>query len=1075
MFKAVDPKFDIQKVEKEILDFWRSNKVFEESVKQREGRPNYVTFEGPPTVNGTPAVHHVLARAFKDIFPRYKTMQGYHALRKGGWDTHGLPVELALEKELGFTSKLQIEEYGIAEFNEKCRTSVMRNIAAWERFTERMAYWTDLDNAYVTFTNDYIESIWYILRRLWDKNLIYKGLKVVPYCSRCGTPLSSHEVSLGYKDVHDPSVFVRFPLKDKPGVYFLVWTTTPWTLPANVALAVGADVDYVQVEGPLADGEGTEQLILAEALKDKVLVNPEAYTVVKRMKGKDLVSLHYNPLYTFLPVETDYAYVVATDFVSTEDGSGIVHIAPAYGVDDMNTGNTYQLPVLQTVAADGTFIDAVTEFRGMWVKDADPEITRDLRRRGLLYKAGQIEHTYPFCWRCGTPLLYFARDTWFISTTEYRQKMIDLNQKINWVPEHVRDGRFGNWLTDLKDWALGRERYWGTTLPIWVDDQTGEMICVGSVAELSQLAGQDLTTLDLHRPYVDEITFPNPKGTGGIMRRVPDVIDVWFDSGSMPIAQWGYPVHNQEMYMEQHPADYICEAVDQTRGWFYTLHAISSMLDEEVAFKNVICLGLILDEKGEKMSKSKGNIVDPWDIMGSHGTDAFRWYLYTSGPPGEPRRFSKDLVGKVISNFWSTLWNTYSFFVTYANLDGWTPEAEQPPVDQRDPLDQWVLAELHQLIQDVTVAYDAYDVTGATRPVQKFVDNLSNWYVRLSRRRFWKSESDIEKTGAYATLYECLLTLSKLLAPAMPFLSDAIFRNLTGVAGVTYGAEKIGKISVHLADWPVTDPALIKQSLIDEMGLAQRFVTLGRSARETANIGVRQPLQTVLFVTHSPAEKVMLERMSSLIASELNVKNVGTLEDAGAVVNYKLNPLPSVLGRKFGKDFPRVQKAMREGDDASVRAWAEGLLAGQTVTVELDGVAFEVTPEEAQVLRSSTEGYAVAEDAGYLAALDTHLTEELILEGLAREFVRRVQALRKDADFSIEDHITVTYQASERLAKAVENYKDYISSETLADALTEGEPVAGAARAEFGLEKAEEGKKDTSIDGETLLLGIKRV
>ncbi|MEP7291203.1 MAG: class I tRNA ligase family protein, partial [Chloroflexota bacterium] len=542
MFKAVNAKVDIQKLEQEQLDFWRMNRIFQRSMSEREGAPRYVTYEGPPTVNGAPGVHHVLARAFKDIFPRYKTMRGYYALRKGGWDTHGLPVEIAIEKELGFKHKSEIEQYGIAAFNEKCRSSVLRNIGAWERFTERMAYWTDLDNAYVTFTDDYVESVWWILKQFWDKELLYKGLKVVPYCARCGTALSSHEVALGYQDVQDPSVFVRFPLRDKPGVYFLVWTTTPWTLPANVALAVGENIDYVQVEGPVHEGGThedsgqTEQLILAADLMPKALIHPEEYKVVKRFKGKDLLGMSYNPLYTFLPVEEKYAYVVSGDFVSTEDGSGIVHIAPAFGVDDMAVAQKNKLPILLTINAEGAFIDAVTEFRGMWVKDADPEITRDLRVRGLLYKSGKVEHTYPFCWRCGTPLLYFARDTWFIRTTEYRDKMIALNQTINWVPEHVKDGRFGNWLNDLKDWALGRERYWGTTLPVWVDDQTGEALCVGSVAELSALAGRDLTGLDLHRPYVDEITFPNPTGKGGTMRRVPEVIDVWFDSGSMPLA-----------------------------------------------------------------------------------------------------------------------------------------------------------------------------------------------------------------------------------------------------------------------------------------------------------------------------------------------------------------------------------------------------------------------------------------------------------------------------------------------------------------------------------------------------------
>ena len=1061
MFKAVNPKVDIPKLEQEQLDFWRMNRIFQRSMQERENAPRYVTYEGPPTVNGDPGVHHVLARAFKDIFPRYKTMRGFYALRKGGWDTHGLPVEIAIEKELGFKHKHEIEEYGVGAFNEKARHSVLRNIGNWERFTERIAYWTDLDNPYVTFTNDYIESVWWILRQLWDKELLYKGLKVVPYCARCGTPLSSHEVALGYKDVQDPSVFVRFPLKDKPGVYFLVWTTTPWTLPANVALAVGENIDYVQVEGPVHDGDGdgetTEKLILAADLMKTALIHPDEYKIVKRYKGKDLLGMAYNPLFTFLPVEGKYAYVVAGDFVSTDDGSGIVHIAPAFGVDDMNVAQQNDLPVLQTINAEGAFIDAVTAYRGMWVKDADPEITRDLRKRGLLYKSAKHEHTYPFCWRCGTPLLYFARDTWFIRSTAYRDKMIELNQTINWVPDHIKDGRFGNWLNDLKDWALGRERYWGTTLPIWVDDQNGEMICVGSVAELSQLAGQDLTNLDLHRPYVDEITFPNPKGTGGTMRRVPEVIDVWFDSGSMPMAQWGYPAHNQAMFEEQYPADYICEAVDQTRGWFFTLHAISTMVFEQVAFKNVICLGLILDAEGQKMSKSKGNIVNPWDVLNTHGADAFRWYLYTSGPPGEARRFSMDLVGEVVSKMWLTLWNTYSFFVMYANLDGWQPTDAAPPVAERDQLDRFVIAELHQLVKQVTEAFDNYDVPGATRPVQAFVEMLSNWYVRLSRRRFWKSANDADKLGAYATLYECLTTVAKLIAPTMPFLADMLYRNL-----VAEGDETVPE-SVHLAFFPEYDPALIDRKLIEDMRLVERLVSLGRAARETVKLGIRQPLASARFAVRNADESAAVARFADLIGAELNVKQVSSLDEAGAVVNYKLNPLPSMLGRKFGKDFPRVQKALREGDPADVRRWAEMLLSGENIVVTLDGQDFETTPEETQVLRDAAEGYAIAEDSGYLVALDTTLTEDLIREGMAREIVRRVQQLRKDADFNVEDHITLKVQASERLAQAIQQFGDYISGETLSDSLELSEPSDG-----FHSEAFE-------IDGEPLTVGVKRV
>ncbi len=1056
MFKAVNAKVDIQKLEREQLNFWREKNIFQRTMKEREGKPSFVFYEGPPTANGKPGSHHVLARAFKDMFPRYKVMRGYHCLRYGGWDTHGLPVEIEVQKELGIKFKHEVEEYGVAEFNKKCRDSVLRYLTDWEKLTDRIGYWVDLDNAYVTFSNDYIQSVWWILKQFWEKSLLYQGYKVVPYCPECGTPLSSHEVAQGYETIEDPSVFVRFPLKDKPGVYFLVWTTTPWTLPANVALAVGENIDYVQVEGPAQDGEGKENLILAANLVEKVLKNQDQYKIVKRYKGKDLLNQHYNPLYTFLPVEQDYAYVVAGDFVSTEEGTGIVHIAPAFGADDLAVGEKYKLPVLRTVAPDGKLIDQVTKFRGMWFKDADPEISNDLRERGLMYKSGKHEHSYPFCWRSGTPLMYYARETWFIRSTEYRDKLVDLNQTINWVPEHIKDGRFGNWLDDVKDWALGRERFWGTPLPIWVDDTTHEMLCVGSVDELSQYAGHDLTELDLHRPYVDEITFPNPNGKGGTMRRVPELIDVWFDSGAMPVAQWGYPHKNQELFKTQFPADYICEAVDQTRGWFYSLHAISTMLFGEVAYKNVICLGHILDGEGKKMSKSKGNIVDPWDVLNKHGADAFRWYLYTSSPPGDPRRFSVDLVGDVINKFWSTLWNTYSFFVTYANLDKWSPSDAQPAVADRDPLDQWVLAELHLLVKEVTEAYETYNVTDATRPVQIFVERLSNWYVRLSRRRFWKSESDADKQGAYATLYECLSTLSKLIAPAMPFVSDALYRNL--VASVDPTAPD----SVHLASWPEYDVSLIDMVRINEMNTVERLVSLGRSARESANLKVRQPLASAQFVTRDVKEIAAVKRLTPLIQSELNVKQIVVLEGAADVVAYVLNPLPSALGKKFGKDFPLVQKTLREGAPEDVTRWAKAFMNNENVIVEADGRTFEVTPQEVEVKQKSAEGYAIAEEGGYIAALDTRLTEELILEGLAREVVRRVQTLRKEADFNIDDRIVVRYVASERVTKAIDSFAEYIRSETLSDKLEAKQPTDGFFH------------KEDNLEGETISLGVKR-
>ncbi len=1058
-FKSVNAQVDIQKVEKDQLAHWRQTSVFQRTMDERKGGPSFVFYEGPPTANGMPGSHHVLARAFKDMFPRYKTMRGYYCLRKGGWDTHGLPVEINVQKELGIEDKREIYEYGIDKFNKKCRDTVFRNITDWERMTERMGYWVNLEDAYVTFTNDYIESVWWLLKQLWEKGLLYQGHKVVPYSPSSGTALSSHEVSLGYKEITDPSVYVRFPLKNEPGTYLLAWTTTPWTLPSNVALAVGANVDYVKVEGTNRDGD-TERLILAESLVEKALNEPESYTVVERMKGSALVDLEYNPLYTFFPVEDKkYAYVVEGDFVSTEDGSGIVHMAPAYGEDDMRMGRKYDLPVFVAVNEEGRFVDAATPFRGLNFKEADDQIVRDLKTRGLLYRKQAYKHNYPHDWRTDKPLMYFARPTWFIRTTDLKQQIIDRNQEVNWVPSHLKDGRFGNWLDDLKDWALGRERFWGTPLPMWIDDETGEQLCVGSVAELSELTGQDLSELDLHRPYVDDITFPNPNG-GGTMRRVPEVIDVWFDSGAMPFAQWGYPEHNKEAFEEQYPADYICEAVDQTRGWFYSLHAISSMVNNSVAYKNVISLGHILDENWQKMSKSKGNVVDPWSVFDTSGADAFRWYCYTASAPGEPRRFSERLVGEVISKFYLTLWNTYSFFVTYANIAEWDPNAEQPQIEERDLLDQWVLAELHLLVKNVTEAYENYDVPRATRPIQEFVDELSNWYVRLSRRRFWD-----EDPAAFATLYEVLVTVAKLLAPAMPFVSDELYRNLV------VSADESAPDSVHLSTWPEVNEAVIQDDVIRDMRVAMKLVSLGRAARESVQMGVRQPLATAQFVTRENNEVGAVTRLADLIKDELNVKAVEVLDGAASVVQYVLNPLPSELGRKFKGDFPKVQKYLREGDPAEVERYAKQLMAGENITVELDGDSYEITPEECEVKQQAAEGFAIAEENGYLAALDTTLTEDLVKEGFAREIVRRIQQMRKDAGFEIEDRIDVTYVAGERLTTAIEANSTYIQQETLAESMTTGEPSNGFYQERF---EADDEAESTSIKSEGFTLGVKQ-
>ena len=1044
MFKPVNSKLNVTSMEEGVLKFWKQAGIFKKTVEQRKGGPEYVFFEGPPTANGKPGVHHVLARAFKDMFPRYKIMRGYHVSRRGGWDTHGLPVEIGVEKQLGFNNKQQIEEYGIDKFNELCKKSVFTYIQDWEKMTERIAFWVDLEDAYVTYTNDYIESVWWILKSFWDQDLLYKGYKVVPYCPRCGTPLSDHEVALGYDEATDPSVFVRMPLVDKPDTSLLVWTTTPWTLPGNVAVVAHPDVDYVTVERE-KDG-AKEKLILAAALVQKVFGDEEV-KVLDTFKGKKLNGWKYHPLYTFMPVDKPAYMVVMGDYVTTEDGTGLVHTAPAFGQEDMETGKKYDLPVLMTVLPDGTFMSEVTPWRGVFVKDADPHIIEDLRARGLLLKSEKYTHTYPFCWRCDTPLLYYARESWYIRTSAYREKLVSLNNTINWVPEHIKAGRFGNWLENNIDWSLSRERYWGTPLPIWECEKCKHREGIGSVAELSAKAGKDLSDLDLHRPHVDNVHW-NCSECGGQMARVPDLIDVWFDSGSMPYAQWHYPFENKDKFETQVPADYICEAVDQTRGWFYSLHAISTLLNNDVSFKNVICLGLILDGDGFKMSKSKGNIIAPWDVLSVHGADAFRWYLYTATPPGQERRFSSDLVGEVIRNFTLTLWNVYSFFVTYANLD--KPTVTTLPIATGD-LDRWLLSELNVLVRDVTEAYETYDVTNATRPIEAFVEKLSTWYLRRSRRRFWKSESDSDKQAAYSTLYTALVTVAKLLAPAMPFLADELYQNLVRSVDDT-AAE-----SVHLAQWPEALPEMIDESLNRDMALVMRLVSLGHSARQKANRKVRQPLAEAAFSVGNPTERKAVETYADLFTDELNVKHVRPLDAATEAVSHTVKPLPKQLGQKYGNKFPALQKAILAMNAEEV---ARTLASGQPLKVTLDGTGYDILPEEVEVKAQAKEGFAVAEEGAYVAALVTELTPALVQEGLAREFVRRVQDLRKSADLDVADRIELFVEASAGLRSAIEAHKEYITAETLTSNLVFGNPPAGASVIEDG------------FDGETVKAGV---
>ncbi|MEZ4869892.1 MAG: isoleucine--tRNA ligase [Caldilineaceae bacterium] len=1041
-FASAPSSINYPELEERIMARWEKTHVFARTLSERANGPRYVFFEGPPTANGRPGIHHVLARAFKDMFPRYKIMQGYYVKRKGGWDTHGLPVEIEVEKQLGLSGKEQIEEYGVEAFNRRCRASAMEYIREWEQLTDRMGFWVDKEEAYVTFKPDYVESIWWILSQFWQKDLLYQGHKVVPYCPRCGTPLSSHELSLGYKEgTVDPSVYVKFKIrsphsssgeneKDHANEYLLAWTTTPWTLPGNVALAVGPKVEYAKVRDVSGD-----ILYLATARLETAL--KPGYEVLEKLPASALVGLHYEPLYQFFPVEEDYAYVVTGDFVSTEDGTGIVHIAPAFGAEDMNVGRANNLPLIMTINAAGEFLPEVT-WAGLFVKDADPRIEEELASRGLLYKSGTIEHTYPFCWRCDTPLLYYAKQTWYIRTSAHKNELVALNQQINWVPEHIKDGRFGGWLENNIDWALGRDRYWGTPLPVWKSDAPGStyMECIGSREELSQRMGRDLSDLDLHRPYVDELTWDAPDG--GIMRRVPEVIDVWFDSGAMPVAQYHYPFENQAVWQEQQQADYICEAIDQTRGWFYSLHAISTLLFDRPAYKNVICLGHILAEDGSKMSKSKGNVVNPWEVFNAYGADATRWNMYTASPPGNSRRFSLNLVGETVRKFMNTLWNTYSFFVTYANIGDWslvdwpldTDRAESaqspnhlinqwheaPALRSTNLLDRWVLSELNQLVRDVTEAYESYDVLGATRPIADFVDNLSNWYVRLSRRRFWEGDAT-----ALSTLYAVLVKVSQLLAPATPFIADEIYHNLVG-------SDAGDDVSVHLSRWPQVNAAAIDEQLSVDMALAQKVTSLGHAARQNANLKVRQPLAQVVVRTRNGEEKASLERLSALVLDELNVKAIAFADTAGDLVDVEVFPFPKQLGQKYGKGYPVIRKLLAGMDQGAL---AGQFQAGESVTVEAAGVSYAIAPEDVEVRSTPRAGYSVAQDGGYLVAVTTELTPELEQEGYARELVRRIQQLRKDAGLEISDRITLYVSASPLTQGVLASFGDYVKEETL--------------------------------------------
>jgi len=1012
MFEPVGSKTNFPQLEEKISGLWKNKNVFKRSVEARRDGQRFVLYEGPPTANGSPGIHHVLARVFKDVIPRYKTMKGYYAPRIAGWDTHGLPVELEVEKALGLTSKKDIEDFGIDKFNARCRESVFGYLKEWEAITERIAFWVDLDSAYVTMDSNYIETVWWAIKGMWEKGLVYQGYKVTPHCPRCGTSLSSHEVALGYQDdTEDPSVYIKFKIvkglpeglsKDKPA-YFLAWTTTPWTLPGNTALAVASDAEYVVVEND------KEYLILASARLDAVGL--EDYKVVERLKGEDLVgggrkeAIRYVPLFNphefgverrrmdlELKVQEpvkDLTYrVIATDFVSLDEGTGIVHMAPAYGEVDYEAGKDNDLDFVHTVDLQGNVMGTLPG-HGKFVKDADKDILDDLESRGLLFRSEKMRHTYPFCWRCDTPLLYYAKQTWYIRTTAVKAELIAHNDEIKWYPEHIKYGRFGDWLQNNVDWAFSRERYWGTPLPVWQCQSCGNYECVGGVKELEEKPGFSgfKEPLDLHRPFVDELTF-NCSKCKGKMQRVPEVIDCWFDSGAMPIAQYHYPFDNETIFKDgRFPADYISEAVDQTRGWFYSLHAIATLLFNRRCFSNVICLGHVLDAKGEKMSKAKGNVVEPWAVINKYGADALRWYFFTSTAAGNVYRFDEAMVADLSRRFLSTLWNVYSFFVTYANIDHFTPGGEKVTVEPPE-LDRWIISELNQLIVDVDKGLDGYNPTEAGRRIEGFVDGLSNWYVRRSRRRFWKSESDADKLAAYTTLYECLVTLSKLLAPFVPFLAEEMYQNL--VCSVFSEAPD----SVHLADFPVADEAKIDKQLGEDIRLAMKVSSLGRAARSQAGIKVRQPLAKAVVKLQSGEEGEALKRVAAQVLEELNVKGV---EPVGG-------------------------------------------------EVELD-----------------KPGYEVVSEGGYSVAIATEIPAELLAEGVAREIVRRLQTMRRSAGFDIADHITTYYQGEAYIGQVMADFADYIKQETLSQKLVEGVPQEGVFT------------ESHKLSGYEISLGVKRL
>ena len=1014
LYEKVPTNLNFVEREKKTEEFWREHHIFEKSMEDREGCPTYTFYDGPPTANGKPHIGHVLTRVIKDMIPRYRTMKGYMVPRKAGWDTHGLPVELEVEKLLHINGKDQIEAYGLEPFIEKCKESVWKYKGMWEDFSETVGFWADMENPYVTYHNDFIESEWWALKQIWEKGLLYKGFKIVPYCPRCGTPLSSHEVAQGYKDVKERSAIAKFKVKGEDA-YILAWTTTPWTLPSNVALCVNPDETYAKVRC------GEETYILAEHLAETVLGGE--YTVLETKTGRELEHLEYEPLFDFVQPAKKCWYVTCDGYVTLTDGTGVVHIAPAFGEDDAKVGRRYDLPFVQLVDGKGEMTKE-TFWPGMFCKDADKEVLKNLKERGLLFSAPSFEHSYPFCWRCDTPLIYYARESWFIRMTDVKDDLIRNNNTVNWMPESIGKGRFGDWLENVQDWGISRNRYWGTPLNIWVCE-CGHQHAVGSIAELKELSDNCPDDIELHRPYVDAVTIRCPK-CGKPMTRTPEVIDCWFDSGSMPFAQHHYPFENKELFEQQFPADFISEAVDQTRGWFYSLLAISTLLFNKAPYRNVIVLGHVQDENGQKMSKSKGNAVDPFEALAAYGADAIRWYFYSNSAPWLPNRFHAKAVQEGQRKFLSTLWNTYAFFVLYANIDGFDASRYSLDGAKLTVMDKWLLSKLNSLVLEVDANLNDYKIPETARALQEFVDDLSNWYVRRGRERYWVSGMPEDKIAAYMTLYTALVTVAKLAAPMIPFMSEDIYRNL--VCSLDPSAPE----SVHLCNFPTADESRIDRKLEEDMEEVLQVVTLGRAARNAASIKNRQPLAKLFVMADHPLDPLYQE----IVRDELNVKEFAFTEDVSDFTAYTFKPQLKLLGQKYGKRIGEIRNALAALDGGKAK---KELDANGVLVLALTEGDVSLTPEELLIDASPKPGFASESDRGVTVVLDTTLTDELIEEGFVREIVSKIQSMRKEADFNVTDHIAVYQTGSEKIARLMTENRNAIAGDVLADDIRIGE------------------------------------